>query len=212
MTPLHEPRSPDNPFSTRRVRPGALPYRYPAGQDATSLLQRLRNNGWRGQIIGPHGSGKSSLVAAVIRAVEQAGRRAVLMELHDGQRRLPQRLRHMPELAEGTVVVVDGYEQLSRWNRCGLRRFCRRRGLGLVVTAHASVGLPDLARTSPSLRLAQDLVGQLLAQGPALVSADEVNRQFVLRQGDLREVFFDLYDLYEQRRSEGLAGSDGPEG
>jgi hypothetical protein len=212
VNPRHESTFPENPFSTRRVRPGAIPYQYPAGQDAAGLLQRLRKNRWRGQIIGPHGSGKSSLLAALIRAIEHAGRHAVLVELHDGQRRLPQSLRRMPQLAEGAVVVVDGYEQLSPWNRWALRRFCRRRGLGLVVTAHASMGLPDLARTSTSVRVARDLVRRLLAEGPALVSPDDVSRQFVLRRGDLREVFFDLYDLHEQRRSKGPAGRDAPEG
>ena len=46
-------------------------------------------NGWWGEILGPHGAGKSALLATLIPAVERAGRRPVLVELHDGQRRLP---------------------------------------------------------------------------------------------------------------------------
>jgi hypothetical protein len=209
-------RSPDpagapNPFSARRVRPGAVPYRFPAGRHAGDLIERLRNNGWRGQIVGPHGSGKSALVAALIPAIEQAGRPAVLIELHDGQRRLPVDLRRMPGLTQGTVVIVDGYEQLGRWRRILLGRFCRRQGLGLVVTTHASVGLPDLFRTTTSLTLARQLVERLLPEGPSPIRPEEVDRHFASHQGNLREVFFDLYDLYETRRLRADARSDAAE-
>ncbi len=54
-----------NPFSTRFVRPGALAYRFPPGESAATLVERLAASGWRGQIVGPHGSGKSTLVAAL---------------------------------------------------------------------------------------------------------------------------------------------------
>ena len=55
-----------NPFSTRHVRPGAIGYRFPAGKSAAVLIARLEKNDWQGQIVGPHGSGKSALVATLI--------------------------------------------------------------------------------------------------------------------------------------------------
>jgi hypothetical protein len=201
-----------NPFSTGRVRPGAIPYRFPAGKDTASTMRRLKKNAWRGQIVGPHGSGKSALVATLIAALETSGRPTLLFELHDGQRRLPVNLRQIPELAAGTILFVDGYEQLNRWSRFRLRRFCRRRSLGLVVTAHTSVGFPDLLRTTTSLALAGELVGQLLGEAIRQVTTEEVSRRFRSHGGDLREVFFDLYDLYEQRKPNGRASSAGTEG
>ena len=201
-----------NPFSARCVRPGAIPYQFPPGRNAAALIRRLRKNGWRGQVIGPHGSGKSALLATLMAAVETAGRQTVLIELHDRERRLPVNLRRMSGLTDETIVIVDGYEQLSRWSRFLLKRFCRRRGLGLVVTAHASVGFPDLFRTTTTLPLAQDIVHRLVGQGPSPVTAQELNRRFALHQGNLREVFFDLYDLYEQTRPKASAGNDVTEG
>ncbi len=194
------PESADNPFSTRCVRPGALAYRFPPGRSAAGLLARLERNGWQGQIVGPHGSGKSALVATLRGAIEASSRPTRLLELHDKERRLPVSRRQIGELAPGTVVIVDGYEQLSWWRRFRLRRLCRRKGLGLVVTSHQSVAFPDLFRTTTSPALARQIVNQLLERGPSPLTAAEVNERFMAHRGDLRELLFDLYDLYEQRR------------
>ncbi|MHC4405394.1 MAG: hypothetical protein ACYTG0_37585 [Planctomycetota bacterium] len=200
MSDFHEAARADNPFSTQHVRPGAIPFLFPHGHGAATLVDRLQSNRWQGQIIGPHGSGKSALVATLIPVMEARGRRTVLIELHDGQRRLPVNLRRMAELTETAVLIVDGYEQLAFCSRWVLRRRCRRRGLGLVVTAHASVGLPDLFRATTSLGLAGQIVGQLQGENPNRVSAEELRRRFAVHDGNLREVLFDLYDWHEERR------------
>ena len=197
------PRGPEpvaNPFSTRHVRPGAIPFRFPPGRSAEGLLERLARNNWVGQVVGPHGSGKSALVATLIDLIERAGRQPYLIELHDGQRRLPVSRRRRSAFGPGTVLVVDGYEQLGAWSRFALRRLRRRRGVGLVVTSHQSVGLPDLFRTTASLALARQIVHDLLGGGPSPVAAHEVDRPFTSHEGNMREILFDLYDLYEQRR------------
>ncbi len=186
-----------NPFSARRLRPGATPFLFPAGQDVATLLERLRENGWWGQIIGDHGSGKSSLLAALIPAIGLAGRQVRLVELHDGQRKLPPEIYHSGAILPQSVLVVDGYEQLSRWSRLRTRQYCRRLGCGLIVTAHAPVGLPDLFRTSPTLEVVQEVVGRLLQGKPNPWSAQELSDRFERHQGNVRELLFELYDLYE---------------
>ena len=127
----HALRTLENPFCTRRVRPGAIPFLFPAGEDAETLVGRLRQNGWWGEIVGAHGTGKSALLATLIPRIELAGRQPLLVELHDGQRRLPLDLDRDSRLRPPTLLVVDGYEQLSRWRRWLLKRLCRRRGWGL---------------------------------------------------------------------------------
>ena len=59
------------------------------------LVERLAAFAWRGQIVGPHGSGKSTLLATLLPAIEERGRHPWLIALHDGQRRLPERLERM---------------------------------------------------------------------------------------------------------------------
>jgi hypothetical protein len=54
-----------NPFATRFTRPGAIEFIFPAGESLATLVARLRACDWRGQITGPHGSGKAPLRAAL---------------------------------------------------------------------------------------------------------------------------------------------------
>jgi len=190
----------DNPFSTSRVRPGAIPFVFSPGETAETLVGRLQQAGWWGEIIGRHGSGKSTLLAALTAAIERAGQPTVLVTLHDGQRRLPLDLRHDGRLRPPVVLIVDGYEQLGRWHRLLLKRFCRRQGIGLLVTAHESMGLPLLCATTVTLDLAEQIVRQLLGDQSSPFTAAEVSQALSRRDGDLRETLFDLYDLYEQRR------------
>jgi hypothetical protein len=190
----------ENPFCTRRVRPGAIPFIFPPDQSAETLVDRLQQAGWWGEIVGPHGSGKSTLLAALTAAIERAGRRTALVELHDGQRRLPLNLRSDPRLRCPAVLIIDGYEQLGCWCRLLLKRFCRRRDIGLLVTAHRSVGLPLLYQTVTTPELAVQIVGALMTDQQPF-APDEVSHCLSRHGGDLRETLFDLYDLYEQRRS-----------
>ena len=200
MKTPHSPATARNPFSTCRVRPGATPYLFLEGESVAKLLDRLRRNGWCGQIIGPHGSGKSALLATLIPAIEDAGRRTLLIELHDRQRRLPVDVYRTPERDSLTLVIVDGYEQLGHFSRFRLRRFCRRRGIGLLATGHGPLGFPDLFHTTTTFELAQQIVGQLLGEQPSVVTPEEVVERFSHHAGNLREMLFDLYDLYERRR------------
>ncbi|HVW38283.1 MAG TPA: hypothetical protein VHB99_13300 [Pirellulales bacterium] len=188
-----------NPFSTRFVRPGALPYFFRNGECADQLAAKFAAQGWRGQIIGPHGSGKSTLLAALAPAIDRSGRKTIHFALHDGERRLPIGKEQSRMLSAGDVLVIDGFEQLSAWNRWQIRRLCRRRGCGLLVTAHADAGLPDLFRTETDRALARRLV-ERLAPGDESIAAGDIDRAFSARGGDLRETLFELYDLYEQRR------------
>lgn len=177
-----------------------MPYLFPPETDCESLLRQLRENGWRGQIVGPHGSGKSALVATLLTVLRSQTHPIEWIELHDGQRRLPGGLERLRGLPFGTLVVVDGYEQLAFWNRLRVRRCCRQRGLGLLVTAHAPAGLPTLFATNPSPMLAERIVQCLLGERTWPVSREELHRRYCEHRGDLRELLFDLYDAYEQRR------------
>lgn len=188
-----------NPFCARRIRPGAIPYVFPNGVTLADVLARLEHTGWRGQVVGPHGSGKSTLLETLIPAIEAAGHPVVRFTLHDGQRRIAADLRRH-NLAPGTVLVIDGYEQLSMWQRLWVCGLCRLRRLGLVVTTHRSCGLPVLFATAVDADLACQVVSHLLAGQAARITPDDVAGRLAVHRGNLRETLFDLYDLYELRR------------
>jgi len=190
----------ENPFSASRLRPGAMPYLFAEGEDARQFVERLRDLGWWAAIVGPHGSGKSALLAALVPQIEKVPRQVVLVELHDGQRRMPLDLaRELPGDTAG-VLVVDGFEQLGFFSRFRVKRICRRRRWGLLVTAHEPVGLAPLCRTDVDLDVAQRIVQRLQRGYPPLVTAEDVAERFSRQAGNVREVLFDLYDLYERRR------------
>ena len=140
----------------------------------SSLVERLRHNQWQGQVVGGHGSGKSALLAALVPAIERAGRQVVLIELHDAQRRLPADWRQRTDL-----------DPADRGARLRLRaaRPLEPPWAQTVPAAAADwargddlrpLSLPDLFRTSVSLELAQEIVESLLGVDKSLVGPGEV--------------------------------------
>jgi len=189
-----------NPFSTRQVRPGAIPYWFASEQECAELLARLEVNGWRGELIGPHGCGKSTLLATLLPWLERAGRKVVHVALHEGERRLPICKADWQVWTPATQVVVDGYEQLGWWQKRWLNGVCRRQRAGLLVTAHESVGLPLVMLVTPSLETLQAVVARLLPTECTFISPADVARLFLEKNRNSREALFGLYDLYELRR------------
>jgi len=198
---------PSNPFSTRYVRPGAMAYQFAAGDSAAAMIDRLAACGGWAQIVGPHGAGKSTLVATLVKSLRQSGRATCVFSLVDRQRRMPADWVEQARGARPDTVVVDGYEQLSRWNRWRLKARCRRAGWGLLVTAHQSVGFATLARVVPSLAVARAVVGLLVRGDRVSVTDSDVAECFRAAGGNLRETLFALYDRYERQRRGALVAS-----
>ena len=102
-------------------------------------------------------------------------------------------------------VIVDGFEQLSRLRRFRLRWKTLRRGVGLLVTSHHSVGLPRIWTTSTSQQLAEQIVERLLrgySQTP--IRSRHIRSAFERHAGNIREMLMDLYDVYEATDGNGL--------
>ena len=199
-----------NPFATRAIQPGATPYLFPANEDARQLVERLRELHWQGEIVGPHGAGKSTLLAALSPALEAAGRRVVVGRLRAGERSLPREILDALPWDGQTLLIVDGYEQLG-WLRQRLFRLRRRwAGCGLLVTSHVPTGLPTLATLAPTPDMARRVVAALTADLPGAVSSAEVDAAFARHGGNMREMLFELYDRYEQRRVEAARSGSSP--
>jgi hypothetical protein len=103
-----------------------------------------------------------------------------------------------------TQIVVEGYEQLGWLQRTWWKWQCRRRGAGLLVTGHEDLGFPPLWRTETSAELTRRVVARLLDQADASwLRTEQLDRLFASHQGNVREVLFALYDLYEQQHHHG---------
>jgi len=192
-----------NPFSTRFTRPGALPFVFPPGDGMAAVLARLRQTAWTGSVAGPHGSGKSTLLYALARELPAAGRRWRLLERRAGESspRLPPdslTLDSLP-LGKDSILLVDGYDGLARAWRRRIRRLCRQSGSGLVVTEHRRATLPLLFQTRVTAPIAERVIEQLIGRERAAELGEEITGQLETSGGNLRDVLFALYDLYESR-------------
>lgn len=186
----------ENPFCSKRIRPGAIPFYFPEGESVETLLQRLEGNQWNGEIIGPHGTGKSTLLAAILPALQER-KKVVHLELQDGVRALPLLYEEYELMDSETVMAIDGYEQLSYWSRRRLRKRSRTQGFGIVVIAHVSYDYPLLYQTASELSTARMLVRRLLENTIVQIPDSMVEERFHQYHGNVREMLFSLYDDYE---------------
>jgi hypothetical protein len=189
-----------NPFCAARLRPGTIDFVFEQGRSLEQLVDALEANAWHGQITGGHGTGKSTLLAVLIPAIEGRGRLVKSVTLVAGQRHLPRAFIVSLRFCAGLgVAVVDGIEQLHPWNRLFLKRFCRTHGVGLVVASHRSAHLPSLYETAVDEARAWRVVQQLQNGFQPWIEIGDLVERLARHQGNLREALFDLYDLYEER-------------
>ncbi|QDT69159.1 hypothetical protein MalM25_20870 [Planctomycetes bacterium MalM25] len=190
-----------NPFATCWTRPGALPYLETDRARPDDVVTRLAAAGWRGQLVGEHGSGKSALLQELSRLLNARGVVTVGCKATRGEHSLES--PSGPEAPVGKVLMVEGFERLTRRERSRLLKHWRELGLGFVVTTHRPLvdwwrPLPVLAALRPDERLLRRLFDGLTADRATPVAWADARRAFARRRGRLREVWFDLYDLHER--------------
>lgn len=117
---------------------------------------------------------------------------------------------------------MDGFETIGWPKRWQLSRFCRGRGIKLLVTCHQDMGFDHRFDTSTSPELLKRIAFHLLGQwseeyrvGPTFVhqlaiSLPDFSGISNNHGGNLREALFSLYDWFEAKRpmhSGGTAGT-----
>jgi hypothetical protein len=179
--------APRNPFCSERVQPGAIPFFLPEGQSLQSLLQTFADSGMQGQIIGPHGSGKSALLSHLALTARALGWRVCAF-----------RSPSAPRFADASCLFADEWESHPAWRRLYLRALCRRRGIGLLVAAHRDMGFPTLWRAGITLEMTRQIADYLLDGWQVERPSDALlNDLYARHQGNLRLILFSLYDWYE---------------
>jgi hypothetical protein len=191
---LGGPRAPslarDNPFRAQRM--DALRYRLAGGLDA--LLDRLVTLEMRAAVVGPHGSGKTALLAALVPRLQARGYEVAELRLGRGERRIDARTEAWLGLsAPGRVLVLDGSDELALLDRLRVLR-ASRRASGLLVATHRHGLLPTLHRCRPTPALLAELIAELHAGCPcALPPPREL---YTRHRGNLRAALRELYDLH----------------
>jgi hypothetical protein len=183
-------RAKDNPFAVDRVQ--RIRYE-PQDCSWESLLKALTRMAYRGAIVGPCGSGKTTLCEDVQVRLNHQGLQTqtlfISLDIHVPWRRVRQLLAEPFD-----VLLVDGADHLSWWDWQRLKRRVFKLKRGLVVTTHKPGLLPTWHQCRPSPDILQGIANQLLARSPRL-TRPHIEELFHAHQGNIREALRQLYDL-----------------
>lgn len=183
-----------NPLRADRVER----YRYRLSEaEWIEVIGRLATLGFRGLIMGPHGTGKTVFLEDLKTRLErETGRSGPLIALQDGFARRDARclLQACRNLESGELLFLDGTEWLPPWMRLRVRHWVPK-GCGWVATGHRPLaGLPLLWKTEVDFSVALDLVESLLERTTEHAERIEIRRHFEAKAGNIREVIRVLYD------------------
>jgi hypothetical protein len=187
---------PPNPFSTRFIRPDGMEFIPTGAITPLEAWERFRRLKLRGQIVGPHGSGKTSFAHQLASIAEAEGFRVEWQTIRTGDR------APRPRGRERSLLIVEGVECLAWPRRCLFWAHTRRIS-GLLLTTHRPLfGWTTIATASPSLELAQELVRHLTAgHGSSRIQTADVSAAYHRCHGNLRDMLLSLYDLHESREA-----------
>ena len=197
-----------NPFASRFIRPGAIPFFDSDDFTFDGVVEALRDNGGWGQIVGPHGCGKSTLLQHLTERFETDGTTVLSFAFRESNkpngpaRSLKTKLALIEKEPGGVnniQVTLDGFEQLNWWHRLRMIRICSKAGVPLLVTTHRPLNrLPIIASIELTAAIAERVTRHLFDDAGFIEKLDFgslLNRH----NGNMREILFDLYDRYQQR-------------
>jgi ABC-type cobalamin/Fe3+-siderophores transport system ATPase subunit len=202
-----------NPFSTRFIRPGAIPFCFADPIDRDQQLQRLSGQVLLRQaslIVGPHGSGKTTLLHALRPRLEQQMTRVESVMLHSsdvpgirakwvGQRQNSKSVRQIQkELPPESLLIVDGIEQLSRRGRQSVLTRARSHRHRVLATAHTALDpftviYETRIRPETIVSITQRLTEHSHAKIKDLVG-NELTHGELSKVSNVRDFLFELYD------------------
>lgn len=180
----------ENPFSAQRIH--SIPYLV-RGWDWPELLARVKQLNYRAAIVGPEGTGKSTLLRELAGRLQPAGLRAIFIGLTREDRRFaPGVLDQLfASAGPGDLLCFDGSEQL---NALAWRRFLARcRGVGgLLVTTHRRGRLPTLVACGGDLSVFVEIVATL--EPGTLETRQTLAPLLAKHRGNVRLALRELYD------------------
>lgn len=186
----------ENPFKTDSV----LGVRYRLRDRSwDDLFERLKKLNYRAAIVGPHGTGKTTLLEDMEPRLVALGFRVIHLRL-DRETRSFERLflrQLFATLSERDVLLFDGAEQMSRmgWQRFKIRS---KRAAGLIITSHRRGMLPTLIECATSSELLSEIIRELLGDEARRELPDKLhaNKLHTKHDGNLRDALREMYDLY----------------
>lgn len=190
-----------NPFRSANIRPGANDFWFPDPASWQQIQDQIRQHR-SCQIIGPHGTGKSTLFHQLADRCESWGWQVWRHVIDPRQPTLEglttEAVQASAEFRVERLRGVDGYEQLTGSQRRALRKYCHTRGERLLITSHGPEGFHTLYKTFVDVPVARRVIVTILQRDGVDWQLDEARLESLLARhgGNLREVLFELFDIF----------------
>lgn len=173
----------------------ALEFRFPPGGPA-SLLSRFEDLNRRAAIVGAQGSGKSTLLARLEPVLAGAGWTVRRFAVRPEEKAASRLLALVRGMGPRELLLLDGFDHLSRLARFELLRRISKIG-GLLATSHRTErALPTLVDLAPSVELLEELARDLVGEEAERLDLAEIHRR---HGGNLRTALRELYDVWAAR-------------
>lgn len=146
-------------------------------------------------LLGPHGTGKTTLLEDLEPLLEERGKtiHRVCLNRDSTRQERDAALEGLRELHTGSICLFDGAEALSRWRQHRLRCNAQKQGFGLIATLHRKSRLPVLYRTETDWKVAEKLVRRLSQDHCSQELITVAQLAFKQNGGNVREVFRACY-------------------
>ncbi|MFO0612135.1 MAG: hypothetical protein U0414_06095 [Polyangiaceae bacterium] len=192
-----------NPFNAADHAPGALPWFESTPGELAGLVDRALEARAPMQMVGAHGTGKSTLLVHLEAAARERGSNVVLFR---GSRGAPlRRVLSLRGSSARPLVLVDEMEELGALTRIATLAAARLAGGAVVVSTHRDLGLDTLVTRAIDARTAARVVDHLLVASRRTdlrpLSMRVLDSTLARHRGNLRDVLFELYDVAERARS-----------
>jgi len=182
----------ENPFSASAV----AKLRYRLTEEALhALAQRACATAPLCAIVGPEGTGKTTLLEDLEAPLRRIGRQVLWLRLNRESSAAERQATKeaLTRLRPQDTCLLDGGEVFSRWEWWQLKRQLRRSSGQAIATLHSARGFPVLHQTKPDWGVVQSLVRELSGPDPTGNLNQIAQESFHANGGNAREVFRTCY-------------------
>ncbi len=187
----------DNPFRSERIE--AIRFR-PQGLTWDQILERLERLEYRASVVGPKGSGKTTMLEGLAWKLVDLGSPVRMARAGPTQSSgLGEELSLLFEdLTIGGIVILDEADQLERRAWTEFQRISHS-ARGLIISGHTQARLPCLIECTTSPELLYEIVCELVGDDARSIQ-DDIPQLLRKHHGNIRAALRDLYDIWAETR------------